>query len=428
MPGRTFLSWTLAYGTSRGMLRFGARRGELLARLVVEPELRRDPYPSYDRIRERGPVYKGRFISGTTSHAACNDILRSEAFGVAGGMGGMPMPVRRVLDRVAEPGVFGPMSPPSMLAVDPPEHTRYRRQVSRVFTPRAVAGLEPRVREIADDLLGEAEASGGGFDLVERYAAKLPTAVISEILGVPKEMRDQVLVWGDGAAAMLDPDLEWSRFRVAEKGAREMFGWFDDHIAYLRRHPGDNLLSRLARLDGDDRLDDDQLRATGLLVLGAGFETTVNLIGNAVELLDRHPDQLAEAMDDPALWPGVVEEVLRYESPVQLTLREAYEDTEVRGVPVRRREAVLVMLAGANRDPEVFEEPHRFDIHRPNAADHLSFSSGVHYCLGASLARIEAAAALRALYERFPRLRVTGTPVRRPTRVLRGYRRLPVGV
>lgn len=409
------------------MLHSAARRGELLARLVVDPELRRDPYPSYERLRARGPVYRGRYISATTSHSASNHILRSEAFGVAGGMGGMPRPVRRMLEMVAEPGVLGPLSPPSMLAVDPPQHTRYRRRVSRVFTPRAVAALEPQVQRVADRLLDEIAASGvSDFDVVQRYAAKLPTAVISEILGVPDEMRDDVLVWGDGAGAMLDPDLAWATFRDAEKGMREMFAWFDEHVAYLRTHPGDNLLSRLAQSDGDDRLDHEEMRAIGLLVLGAGFETTVNLIGNAVALLDQHRDQAAEAMADPALWEGVVEEVLRFESPVQLTLREAYQDTEVDGTAIDKGEAVLVMLAGANRDPEVFDDPGRFDVHRANAADHLAFSSGVHYCLGASLARMEAAVALRSLYERFPRLRVAGAPVPRPTRVLRGYQRLPV--
>lgn len=429
IPGRTFLTWALAYGSTRGLFRLAMRRGEPLARLMADPEERRDPYPGYERLRGASPVFKGQFMSATVNYSAANHILRSEAFGVAGGLGGMPGPVRRALEVVAEPGMLGPLTPPSMLAVDPPEHTQYRRRVSRVFTPRAVAALEPRIERVAAELLDRVSNSGAGqFDIVERYAATLPTAVISDILGIPQEMRDIVLHWGDGAGAMLDPDLPWRAFRDADRGMRGMIAWFDDHIERLRYDPGDNLLSRLAQLDGDDRLDDEEMRATGLLVLGAGFETTVSLIGNAVAALDAHPEQLAAAKRDPALWGNVAEEVLRFDPPVQLTLREAYEDTEVGGVPMSKGEAVLVLLAGANRDPEVFAEPDRFDIHRENAGNHLAFSSGVHYCLGASLARLEATVGLRALYERFPDLRVVGTPSRRPTRILRGFERMHVAV
>ena len=425
--GRSFLTWALAYGSSRVLFQMSMRRGEPLARLLADPAERRDPYPSYERLRGDGPVFKGRFMAATVNHAAANHILRSEAFGVASGLGGMPVPIRRVVEAVAEPGMMGPLRPPSMLAVDPPVHTQYRRRVARVFTPRAVAALEPRVQQIADDLLDRVASSAvNEFDLVEQYASLLPTVVISDILGIPDAKRDEVLRWGDGAGAMLDPDMSWRTYRRADLDMREMVGWFDEHIERLRRDPGDNLLSQLAQLDGDDRLDDDEMRATGLLVLGAGFETTVSLLGNAVALLDAHPEQRAQATSDPALWGGVVEEVLRYDSPVQLTLREAYEDTEVAGVPLSKGEAVLILLAGANRDPEVWENPGRFDIHRENAADHLAFSSGVHYCLGASLARLEATIGLRTLYERFPDLSITGAPCRRPTRVLRGFERMPV--
>lgn len=426
-PGRSFLTWALAYGSSRLLFRLATRRGEPLARLLTDPAVRRDPYPAYERLRAAGPVFKGRFMAATVDYAAANHILRSDAFGVAEGLGGMPSPVRRALRVVAEPGMMGPLTPPSMLAVDPPEHTQYRRRVSRVFTPRAVAALEPRVQQTADELLDRvASTSPTAFDLVQRYAAMLPTVVISDILGIPRSKRDEVLRWGDGAGAMLDPDMPWRTYRKANRDMVQMTAWFDEHVEQLRRDPGDNLLSRLAELDGDDRLSDDEMRATGLLVLGAGFETTVSLLGNAVALLDAHPDQLAQAKADPTLWSNAVEEVLRFDSPVQLTLREAYEDVEVGGVPLRKGEAVLVVLSGANRDPNVWENPGQFDISRENAGDHVAFSSGVHYCLGASLARLEATIGLRTLYERFPDLRIAGGPRRRPTRVLRGFDRMPV--
>lgn len=421
-PVRSALTWLLAFGFPRGLMRFGVRTGDLIARPLGDPALGDDPFAVYDAVRARGPVVRGRGIRATASHAAAKEVLRGDAFGVAAGHGELPPGVRRLLSAVVEPGALGPLSPPSLLATDPPEHTRYRRLVARVFTPKAIAALEPRVTRIAEELL---DGLPDRFDLVDRYAAQLPVAVISDILGVPADMRADVLRWGDGIAIMLDPGLSWRQYRSAARDLRELTAWFDDHIARLRRDPGDDLLSRLALLDGDDRLTDVELRATGLLVLGAGFETTVNLIGNAVALLDRHPDQLAAALAEPARWAGVVEETLRYDSPVQFTLRQAYSDAEVAGVEVPSGSGVIVMIGGANRDPAVFPDPHRFDSTRANASDHLAFSGGVHYCLGASLARQEATIALRALYSRFPGLRLTGTS-RRPTRVLRGYRHLHV--
>jgi cytochrome P450 len=179
-------------------------------------------------------------------------------------------------------------------------------------------------------------------------------------------------------------------------------------------------------MSGDDRLTDRELRGVGLLVLGAGFETTVNLIGNTVVQLDAHPDQLALARERPELWPNVVEEVLRFDSPVQMTLRSAYADVDIGGHLVNKAEPVILFLGGANRDPDVFVEPHRFDITRENAHEHLAFSSGIHYCLGAGLARLEGAVAVRTLYERFPELRIASPPTRRSTRVLRGYESIPV--
>jgi len=421
-PARSALTWLLAFGMARGLMWLGVRGGDLIARAVGDPALADDPFPIYDEVRARGPIVRGRGMSATASHATANAVLRGDAFGVAGGHGELSTFARRMLDRVAVPGALGPLSPPSLLATDPPEHTRYRKLVARVFTPRSIAGLAPRVQQVAEDLLDNAPTR---FDLVEHYAARLPVAIISDILGVPPDMREKVLHWGDGIALMLDPGLSWRQYRTATQDLAELTEWFDDHITHLRRTPGDDLLSNLARLDGHDRLTDVEMRATGLLVLGAGFETTVNLIGNAVAQLDTHPKQLAKALETDN-WPGVVEETLRYDSPVQFTLRQAYTATEVAGTQIPAGTGIVVMLGGANRDPAVFESPQEFNVLRPNAADHLSFSGGVHYCLGASLARQEATIALRTLYTRFPNLRLHAMPTRRETRVLRGYRHLPV--
>jgi cytochrome P450 len=203
--------------------------------------------------------------------------------------------------------------------------------------------------------------------------------------------------------------------------------WLDQHLNELRRNPGDDLMSKLAVLtDEGESLDQVELRSTALLVTGAGFETTVNLIGNGVMALLQHPDQLEVLRNDPSLWENAADEVLRWDSPVQATARFAGEDTEICGHPVAKGRFVTLMLAGANRDPAVFPNPHEFDVRRANARDHLGFSAGIHFCLGASLARLEGAVALRKLFERFPDLALDGVPTRRPLRVLRGFEHFPV--
>ena len=429
IPGRSFLTWLLAFGVARGFIHSAARRGDLISLLDTDPALREHPYPAYDELRAQGPLVAGRVVWATTHHAVATEILRHESFGVGGGHQELPGLLGRIYQKVVDPWTQGPIEPPSMLAVDAPEHTRYRRLVSRAFTARAVSGLEDRIQGVADRLLDDIERSGQrSFDLVEQYAALLPVAVIADMLGVPDHMHTRLLEWGNGAAVTLDPALSWRQYRSAEKDVRRLHEWFSEHVTRLRRDPGDDLISRLAVLEGDDALTDIELHATGLLVLGAGFETTVNLIGNAVRQLSDHPDQRSAVLADPTLWGNAVEEVLRYDSPVQLTMRMAYADVEIAGKVVPRGTPVLAMLGGANRDPAVFDDPNRFDVSRANAGSHLSFSSGAHFCLGASLSRREAEVGLRALYERFPDLDVAGPAVRRETRVLRGYEHLPVRV
>ncbi|HWU32667.1 MAG TPA: cytochrome P450, partial [Marmoricola sp.] len=212
----------------------------------------------------------------------------------------------------------------------------------------------------------------------------------------------------------------------ADGAVRALHIWIDQHLRNLKANPGDDILSRLLQNEAADQLTDIELRATALLVLGAGFETTVNLIGNAVMQLHEHPKQRRILEEDPDLWGNAVEEVLRYDSPVQVTFRIATKDSVVAGTAVRAGTSVLMMLGGANRDPEIFQDPQTFDVTRDDADKHVSFSAGAHYCLGASLARLEATTALRMLFERFPDLEVTGPGQRRGTRVLRGYEHMPV--
>jgi len=413
------------------MLRREARAGQLGAQLAINRKLWDDPFPLYDAMRAQGSLVPGRLVSSSASYDVVREVLRSPSFGVGIGSSERLSPIaRRMLANSTDPWAVGPAEPPSMLAVDPPDHTRYRRLVSKVFTARAVAALEPQVEKVANELLDAMEARaarGETIDLVDMYCAPLPVAVISEILGVPEHMHANMLEWGNQAAVTLEVGLRYREFRTADKALKQIHHWLAKHLDELRRNPGDDLMSKLAVLTDDgETLNDVELRSTALLVVGAGFETTVNLLGNAVVLFDQHPEQLEKLRNDPSGWENAVDEVLRYDSPVQLTVRIAQDDSDVCGNLVQKGRFVSLMLGGANRDPSMFAEPHTFDVTRANARDHLAFSAGIHYCLGASLARLEGAVALRMLYERFPDLTVAGTPIRRNLRVLRGWEHLPV--
>jgi cytochrome P450 len=431
MPRSTLFRWGVQSFGPRMMLRREARAGQLGARLAIDRGLWDDPFPLYDAMRAQGALVPGKLVSSSASYDVVREVLRSGSFGVGIGSSERLSPLaRRALANSTDPWAVGPAEPPSMLAVDPPDHTRYRRLVSKVFTARAVAALEPQVEKIANELLDAMEARaarGETVDLVDMYCAPLPVAVISEILGVPEHMHGSMLEWGNQAAVTLEVGLRYREFRTADKALRQIHHWLANHLDELRRNPGDDLMSKLAVLTDDgETLNDVELRSTALLVVGAGFETTVNLLGNAVVLFDKHPEQLELLKNDPAGWENAVDEVLRYDSPVQLTVRIAQDDTDVCGNEVQKGRFVSLMLGGANRDPDVFTDPQRFDVTRSNARDHLAFSAGIHYCLGASLARLEGAVALRMLYDRFPDLTIAGQPIRRNLRVLRGFEHLPV--
>jgi cytochrome P450 len=423
---RQLFRWGVRHGLIRWSSARGARAGEVSAALMVDPAYARDPFPHYETIRAEGPLYNNGFALSTVSHAVTTTVLRSPDFGVIGGFSGNVPRWLLLAQAAGGRGPLGPVEPPSMLAVDQPDHTRYRKLVSRAFTARAVGALRSRTEEIADELLtglaGRREA-----DLMTDYASLLPATVIAEMLGAPVAMSRQFLAWGAEAARSLDAGLSLREFRRSERGLRALERWMDGHFAHLRAHPGDNILSTLVHAQAaEGKLTRDELTATAMLLLAAGFETTVNLIGNGTALLIEHPDQRERLGAEPALWPNAVDEVLRFDSPVQRTGRVAQRDTEVAGVWMPAGQPVMTLLGGANRDPDVFDDPQRFDVARPNAGEHLAFSSGIHYCLGAGLARMEGEVGLRALFDRFPDLALAGTPHRRVTRVLRGYATMPV--
>lgn len=428
------LHWLAMHGFIRGVAVIGMRRGDPQARLIADPTVAADPVPFYEGLRALGPVVKGRANYLTTDHALAHELLRSDGFRVINMGSNLPTPLRW-LERRTRDDLLHPLRAPSLLAVEPPDHTRYRKTVSAVFTPRAVAALRERVEQTATALLDRlAEQSGPAdvVDVVGRYCTQLPVAIISDILGVPEKDRRRVLEFGELGAPSLDIGLPWRRYRSVQRSLAGFNSWLGDHLRQLSREPGDDLMSQLIQMaesgPAETHLDRYELQAIAGLVLAAGFETTVNLLGNGIRMLLDAPGQLETLRRRPELWPNAVEEILRLDSPVQLTARVALDDVEVAGMPVKAGEMVVIYLAAANRDPSVFDDPHRFDVERPNAGKHLAFSGGRHFCLGAALARAEGEVGLRTFFDRFPEVRAAGAGSRRDTRVLRGWSSLPVAL
>jgi cytochrome P450 len=416
----------MQHGVVRVAASRAARHGDLHALFMRDDRYRLDPFPFYEAVRRRGRIVRGRLVSVTVSYDVISEVLRSDDWRAGPDEDVMPALIGRLARWSRDPRALGPVDPPSMLVVEPPDHTRYRKLVSKVFTPRAVEGLRPQIEAVAQGLLDEL-AGRDEFDLVASYAERLPVAVISQILGVPPEDHARVLRLGHLAAPSLDVGLSYREFRIVDGAIREFQDWLGGHVDRLREHPGDDLMSQLVQVeDGGERLDQIELKATAGLVLAAGFETTVNLLGSAVALLLEHHDQLELVQKDGSLWPGVVDETLRLEGPVQMTGRFATRETTLQGQRFSPGAVMVTYLGGANRDPDVFDNPALFDIRRPNARDHLSFSGGRHFCLGAALARLEGEVGLRALFDRFPDLALRPGAQRRQTRVLRGWQTLPV--
>jgi cytochrome P450 len=428
---RERLHWFAMHGFIRGVASIAARRGDPQGRLVADPAVKADPVRFFEELRTRGPLVRGRLSYLAVDHAVASEVLRSDDFRVLMLGSNLPAPLRW-LERRTRDNSLHPLRPPSLLAVEPPDHTRYRKTVSAVFTPRAVAALRDRVEQTATALLDQLAGQSGVVDVVDRYCSQLPVAVISDILGVPDRDRAEILQFGELAAPALDIGLPWRQYRRVQHGLAGFDRWLTEHLRRLRRTPGDDLMSQLivASENGapEQHLDETELQAVAGLVLAAGFETTVNLLGNGIRMLLDAPEQLLMLQQLPQLWPNAVEEILRLESPVQLTARLALNDVELAGRSIRRNELVVVYLAAANRDPVVFVDPHRFDIERANANRHLAFSGGRHFCLGAALARAEGEVGLRAFFDRFPEARSGGTGSRRDTRVLRGWSMLPVAL
>jgi pimeloyl-[acyl-carrier protein] synthase len=383
------------------------------------PEVREDPYPTYHALREADPVHRSPFMPMwiLTRYQDVALVLRDGRF----------LADRRKADGFQPlPGIDGT---PSMLVLDPPDHTRLRGLVSKAFTPRMVERLSVQARAIVDAAL-DAAAERGAMELVEDLAYPLPVTVIARMLGVPEEDWTRFRDWSRVLVGELDPVAIQDPERLAEFIAAEkaINAYLAEVVARRRREPGDDLISALIAVEErGDALSERELVVMLVLLLVAGHETTVNLIGNAVLALLHNPDQLALLRSHPDLLPGGLEELLRWDSPVQLTARVVGETCELGGRTLRQGELVMTLLGAANRDPAQFPEPDRLDLTRePN--QHFSFGRGIHFCLGAPLARLEGRVAVGSLVGRFPELRLAGDPVRSETITLRGLRRIPLAV
>ena len=313
-----------------------------------------------------------------------------------------------------------------LLFKDPPEHTRLRNLMSQVFTPKAVEALRPHIADIVSSLLDEVD---GEMDVIADLAFPLPALVICEMLGIPAEDREQLKAWSSAAARLLDPIMERETFAQADEALKGFREYFTGLIEERRRSPGDDLFSSLVHAEDEgDGLSNDELITNGTFLFGAGHETTQNLIGNGMHALLRNPDELQRLRDDPGLVKNAVEEFLRYDAPVQVTGRSATERVELDDVTIEEGERVVLLLAAANHDPDRFEHPERLDVGRPDVRP-LSFGGGIHHCLGAALARIEAQVAFAGLLDRYGKVDLaTDTVEWKETITLRGPKALPISV
>ena len=390
---------------------------------LADPAVLPDPYPVLAGLREASPFAQaGGALVVVGRHADCSAILRD------------PRSSSERNNSLLAPPEVRAQRAPSFLSLDPPDHTRLRRLVSKAFTPRAIARLEPRVHELSDELLTKAGPDRGGagqIEVVSQLAYPLPVRIISELLGVPPGDHARFAGWSASLAHSLQPQFiaaDPAPARAAQQARLEFADYFRELIAARRRRPADDLLSELIRAEDEgQRLSEQELIATCVLLLVAGHETTVGLISNAILALLRHPDQLAALRADPGLAAGAVEETLRYDAPVQFTGRVARGGMQVGPVSAPDGAVLLLLLAATGRDPRVFADPDTFDIRRA-AGSHLAFAAGPHFCLGAPLARLEATIAVRALATRVagPELDPAGLAYK-PNLNLRGPARLVVG-
>ncbi|CAM5384494.1 cytochrome P450 [Streptomyces purpurascens] len=393
-----------------------------------DPAFLADPYPAYAELRARGRVH---YFEPTNQwlvphHADVSALLRDRRLG-------------RTYQHRFTHEEFGRTAPPpehepfhtlndhGMLDLEPPDHTRIRRLVSKAFTPRTVERLKPYVRGLADDLASALVAAGGG-DLLKDVAEPLPVAVIAEMLGIPESDRAPLRPWSADICGMYELNPSEETAAKAVRASAEFSDYLRELIAARRKEPGDDLISGLIEAhDEGDRLTEQEMISTAVLLLNAGHEATVNSTVNGWYTLFRDEAQLAALRADHSLVPSAVEELMRYDTPLQLFERWVLDDIEIAGTTIPRGAEIAMLFGSANHDPAVFSDPTHLDLTRTDNP-HISFSAGIHYCIGAPLARIELAASMTALLEKAPALRLAEEPQRKPNFVIRGLEGLSVAV
>src|SRR6476646_10744617 len=391
----------------------------------LSPDFIRNPYPYYERLRTTDPMHVtplGVFVA--SRHAEISLVLRDKRFG----KDHHERTIRRYGPQIMEEPIFKSFGH-MMLQQDPPDHTRLRGLVVKAFTARRVEDMRPRIQQVVDETLDRIIPQGK-MDLIEDFAFRLPVTIICDMLGIPEEHREAFYAGSRDGGRLLDPvPLSKEEIQQGNAGNTMAAMYFQQLFELRRKQPGDDLTTQLVQAEeGGSKLSNEELTANIILLFGAGHETTVNLIGNGLLALHRNPDQLALLKANPGLITNAIEEFLRYDSSVQLTGRVTLEDIEdLGGKRIPKGETVLCLLGSANHDPAVYpDHPERLDITRPTVKP-LSFGGGIHFCLGAQLARIEAEIAISTLLRRLPDLRLDDAenPEWRPTFVLRGLKRLP---
>ena len=393
-----------------------------------DPEFLADPYPAYAELRAKGRVH---FYEPTDQwlvphHADVSALLRDRRLGRTY----QHRFTHEDFGRTApapEHEPFHTLNDHGMLDLEPPDHTRIRRLVSKAFTPRTVEQLKPYVSNLAGELVDRLVENGGG-DLLTDVAEPLPVAVIAEMLGIPEAARAPLRPWSADICGMYELNPSEETARKAVQASVEFSDYLRELIAERRRTPGDDLISGLiAAHDEGDRLTEQEMISTAVLLLNAGHEATVNATVNGWCALFRNPEQLAALRADHSLVPTAVEELMRYDTPLQLFERWVLDEIEIDGTVIPRGAEIAMLFGSANHDPEVFRDPERLELTRTDNP-HISFSAGIHYCIGAPLARIELAASMTALLKQAPPLSLAAEPERKPNFVIRGLEGLSVAV
>lgn len=396
-------------------------RGDLVPFGPLISVSRAHPYSGYARLRLKNPVYPSLLgVVVVTGYSEAHAMLKEPRLGREPPFADLVRPGSTDADALQAQA----LADVTVLFSNPPDHTRLRSFMSRAFQPRVLEGKRARFEAMADELI---DAAGSELDVIAQLAQPFPVRVIAELIGVPREDWPQCIAWSADLAPTIDAVIEAEQFARAQRAG----GQFGSYVRALtqdrRAHPRDDLLTTLVQVrDAGGELSEDELVSNIMTLFIAGHETTTHLIGNAFVLLHQHPDQREKLDANPALLDSAIEEVLRFEAPIQLASRVAQEDVEVLGHRLTRGQGVWVMLGAANRDPSRFPDPDRFDIERdPNP--HLAFGSGIHFCLGAALARLEARILLGRFFARYPRWRLSDAPLElQETLTLRGYRRIPL--